>query len=126
MSSTTEKKIATYRAGSGGVLKGNAVKLSSGLVVKGAAVTDRVIGIANNAADEGGAVEVCLPGGGGQGLAKTTIAEGDLLGVNADGSLQKVDGASSIIIAQAMEGASAGEIFEVNVIGPSQATAAQS
>lgn len=126
MSSTPTRNIVSYRAGSGGVNKGNAVKLSGSTVVKCSAATDRAIGIAQNAAAEGAAVEVAHPGGGGFGLAGAAISAGNLLGFDTSGDLVKVASASDIIIAQALEDAADNDVFSVQVIGPSQATATQS
>lgn len=123
--STITRNIHSYRAGSGGVSKGNAVKLSSGSVVKASAATDRVIGIAQNDASENGLVEVAHPGGGGFAKAGASISAGNLLSSNGDGDLIKVANADDIIIAQALEDASDNDIFSVQVIGPSMATAAQ-
>lgn len=123
--STITRNIHPYRAGSGGVSKGNAVKLSSGSVVKASAATDRVIGIAQNDASENGLVEVAHPGGGGFAKAGASISAGNLLSSNGDGDLIKVANADDIIIAQALEDASDNDIFSVQVIGPSMATAAQ-
>lgn len=126
MSSTITRNIHSYRAGSGGVSKGNAVKLSSGAVVKCSAATDRAIGIAQNDASENGLVEVAHPGGGGFAKAGAAISAGNLLGFDTSGDLVKVASASDIIIAQALEDAADNDIFSVQVIGPSQATATQS
>lgn len=126
MSSHLHKKLATYKAG-GAIAKGQAVKLSAAdTVVVCAAVTDRAIGVANQAAASGEPLEVAMPGGGGSGKAASTIDIGNLVGFDSSGNLQKVDGASSIVIAQAMEAAVVGDIFSINVCGPFQATAAQS
>lgn len=126
MSSTGERNILSFRAGSGGVHKGAAVKLSSGSVVLCSASTDRAIGIAQNAADENSLVEVAMPGGGGFAKAGGIIAEGDLLGVDGNGDVVKVAAQHDVIIAQAMEGAVDNDIFSVQVIGPSMATQTQS
>lgn len=126
MSSILTPIVHTYLAGAA-LEKGQAVKLSSGAVVKAAASTDRVIGIAQNTVTAAGdAVEVASIGGGAYAKAGGTIAEGDLLGVNTDGDLVKVANQHDIIIAQAMEGAVDNDIFSVNVVGPSMATQTQS
>lgn len=126
MSSTITRNIHAYTAGSGGVSKGNAVKLSSGLVVKCSAATDRAIGLAQNDAAEGAAVEVAHPGGGGFAKAGASISAGNLLGFDTSGDLVKVASASDIVIAQALEDAVDNDIFSTQVIGPFQATATQS
>ena len=125
MSSVLQRRLGAFIAG-GTITKGQPVKLSSGKVVACAATTDRAIGLAQNAASSGDAIEVALPGGGGFGAAGGTIAEGNLLGFNSSGLLQKVASASDIVIGQAMESAVSGDIFSVNVLGPCQATATQS
>lgn len=118
MSAMVKPVIATYEADAA-IAKGQAVKFgtSNKRVTPGAATTDLVIGIAQNAAvNVGDLVEVALPGGGAKGLAKASISKGNFLGVNADGSLQKLASANDVIIARAMDDAVAGDIFEVYVI----------
>lgn len=118
MSVMVKPLIATFEAGAA-VAKGQAVKFSSNnkTVVPSAAATDKHIGIAQNVAvNVGDLVEVALPGGGAKGLAKTTIALGDLLGVNADGSIQKVATAGDRVIGIAMDSAVAADLFHVHVV----------
>lgn len=124
MSSVMKRRIHTFLA-AGTIVKGQAVKLSSGSVVVAAAATDRVIGLAQGDASSGQAVEVALQGGGAYGKAAASISAGNLLSSDGSGNLLKVANASDIVIAQAMEDASANDIFEVQVVGPYQATAAQ-
>ncbi len=112
--------IATFEANTA-VAKGQAVKLTASKSGKKvdpcAATTDLSIGVAQNAAvNVGDLVEVAMPGGGGKGLAKTTIAAGNILGHNADGSLQKLASASDKIIGQALDDAVAGDIFQIMVL----------
>ncbi len=117
MASMIRPLIATFEA-SAAISKGQAVKLvtNNKTVAKVAATTDQSIGIAQNAAvNVGDLVEVAMPGGGAKGLAKTTIALGDILGHNADGSIQKVASASDRIIGVAMDSAVAGDIFSLMV-----------
>lgn len=126
MSAIYPPSVLTFEA-SGAIAKGKAVKLvtNNKTVAQCSATTDNAIGIAQVAAvNAGDLVEVALPGGGGKALAKATIALGDMLGINADGSIQKVAGASDHIVAQAMDSAVAGDIFAVHVLS-SQAVAAQ-
>ena len=127
MSSMVKPLIATFEAGAA-ITKGQAVKFGSNnkTVVKCAATTDNAIGIAQNVAlAAGDLVEVALPGGGAKGLAKATIALGDILGVNADGSIQKLASASDHIVGQAFDAAVAGDIFAMHVLS-AQGVATQS
>lgn len=109
--------IYTFEAGAA-IAKGKAVKLSGDkkTVVQASATTDQVIGVAQNvAANVGDLVEVAFPGGGAKGLAKASIALGDELGVNADGSVQKVASANDRIIGYAMDSAVAGDLLPMLV-----------
>lgn len=125
MSTVLQRNLGSFKAG-GVIAKGQAVKFSANAtVVACSATTDQAIGIAQNAAILNDVLEVALPGGGGFGLAKTTIAQGDRLGINADGSLQKVASANDIVIAHATEAAAAADIFAVFVV-LYQATTTQS
>ena len=116
---------------SGAITRGKGVKLSdASTVAQVSASTDSVIGIAQNDvssddATAGVKCEVALPGGGSLALAKTTIAVGDLLGCNADGSLQKVAAQHERVIAIAIQDAVAADIFGVHVV-LAHATQAQS
>lgn len=127
MSAMVKPVIATYEA-SAAISKGQAVKLDSTgkKATACSATTDKAVGVAQNAAvNVGDLVEVALPGGGAKGLAKATINAGDILGVNADGSIQKVASASDRVIGMAMEDAAAADIFQMYV-GVSQAVGTQS
>lgn len=118
MSVMVKPLIATYEADAA-ISKGQAVKFgaSNKKVTPVTATTDLSVGIAQNAAvNVGDLVEVALPGGGGKALAKASISKGNILGHNADGSIQKLANANDKIIAQAMDDASAGDIFEVLVV----------
>lgn len=118
MSAMVKPLISTYEA-DGAISKGQAVKFgtSNKRVTKVGGTTDLSIGIAQNAAvNVGDLVEVAHAGGGAKGLAKATIVKGDILGHNADGSLQKLAAANDKIIAQAMDDAVAGDIFAVLVV----------
>lgn len=129
MASMVKPLIATFEA-TAAITKGTAVKLTASksgkAVTQCAATTDLAIGIAQNAAvNAGDLVEVALPGGGGKALAKATISVGNMLGINADGSIQKVASASDHIVAQALDDAVAGDIFQVMVLS-AQAVGTQS
>lgn len=118
MSAMVKPLIATFEVDAA-VAKGQAVKFgtSNKRVTPVTATTDLSIGIAQNVAvNAGDLLEVALPGGGAKGLAKTTISKGNILGHNADGSLQKLASANDKIIAQAMDDAVAGDIFAVHVV----------
>lgn len=127
MSFMIKPLIATFEVDAA-VSKGQAVKFgtSNKRVTKVTATTDNSIGIAQNAAaNAGDLLEVAFPGGGAKALAKATITKGDILGHNADGSIQKLASASDKIIGQAMDDAVAGDIFSVNVLS-AQGVATQS
>lgn len=118
MSVMVKPRIATFEAAAA-ISKGQAVTLSSNgkTVTKVSSTTAESIGIAQNSVTiVGDLVEVALSGGGGKALAKATIAAGDLLGHNADASIQKVASANDRIIGVAMESAVAGDIFQVDVL----------
>lgn len=128
MASIIKPLIGTYEAGAA-VAKGQAVKFvastSGKRVVPCSATTDKAIGIAQVAAvNVGDLVEVARPGGGAKALAKATIASGDVLGVNADGSIQKVANAGDRVVGVADDDAVAGDIFAM-FVQLSQAQAAQ-
>lgn len=117
MSSMIIPNIVTYEAGAA-IAKGQAVKIGTSRVrvIPVAATTDKSIGIAQNvAANVGDLVEVAVTGGGAKGLAKTTINAGDILGHNADGSLQKAAAANDRVVGIALEDAAAADIFSVQV-----------
>lgn len=127
MSSTYTPHILTFKADAA-ISKGMAVKIGTDKdhVAKAAATTDKCIGVAQNAATAAeDKVEVAMPGGGGKVLAKTTFVAGDLLGPNADGTLQKVASASDRYIAMALEDASANDLCAAHIVA-GQATASES
>lgn len=127
MSAMVKPLIFTFEA-SAAIAKGKAVKLvtNNKTVAQVSATTDLSIGIAQNAAaNAGDLVEVALPGGGGKALAKASISAGNILGHNADGSIQKLASANDKIVAQALEDAVAGDVFSVIVLS-AQGVATQS
>lgn len=118
MSFMVKPLIATFEA-DGVITKGKAVKFGSTnkIVSQVSATTDLSIGIAQNTTTTAGdLVEVALPGGGAKALAKASITKGNILGHNADGSIQKLASASDKIVGQAMDDAAAGDLFSVNVL----------
>lgn len=127
MSAMVKPLIATYEA-SAAIAKGLAVKLDSTgkKVTACSATTDKAIGVAQNVASNvGDLVEVAHHGGGAKGLAKATINAGDILGVNADGSIQKVASASDRVIGHALQDAAAADVFSM-MVAISQAVGTQS
>lgn len=127
MSTVTERKLAPFKL-SGAISKGQPVKMTSNnpaTVTACSETTDRAIGLAQTAGVDGDTIEVAMPGGGGFGLADSGISMGNYLGINADGNLQKVANANDVVIAQAMENAVAGDVFECVVLN-FQATQTQS
>lgn len=130
MASILEPRILTYQALSAVIIvKGTAVKLdSTGLNVSTcSATTDKAVGIAQNttAGNAGDLVEVALEGSGAKGLANATINAGDILGVNANGKIQKVASASDRVIGTALQDASASDLFSM-VVTVGQAVGTQS
>jgi len=118
MASCSKQRMMTFKAG-GAIAKGKAVKMGADRehVVVGAANTDGLIGIAQNAAvNAEDLVEVALPGGGAKALAKESITAGKLLTSNADGALEQTNASGDRVIAVAMEGAAAGDQFAVEVV----------
>ncbi len=129
MASMIKPLIGTYEA-DGAITKGCAVKFVTAKggkrVVQATATTDSVCGVAQSAAvNAGDLIEVARPGGGGKGLAKTTIAAGNRLGCNADGSLQKVATQGDSEFATADNDAVAGDIFAIMLKGNTSAYASQ-
>jgi len=118
MSVMIKPLIATFEADAV-IARGQAVKFGSteNRVTPVSGTTDLSIGIAQNvAANVGDLVEVAMPGGGAKGLAKAGISKGNILGHNADGSIQKLASANDKIIGQAMQDAVAGDIFALTVL----------
>lgn len=114
MASILKPEILTYIA-DGAIAKGKAVKIGSSNkhVVIAAGNTDKCIGICQNvvtAADD--LVEVAVNGGA-LALAKEGITAGKFLVSNADGSLEQTNAANDFFIAQALEDASAADLFSV-------------
>lgn len=110
------------------ISKGMAVKLGSDRehVLKGAANTNKCIGIALNATTAAeDAVEVALPGAGAKGLLGETVSAGDSLVCHTDGTLVKPNTIGDILIAVAMEDGVAGDIIGVHVIRGHAAVADQ-
>ena len=118
MSSMIKPLIATFECDAV-IAKGQAVKLGSSnkRVTPVTATTDLSIGVAQNATlNVGDLVEVAVPGGGAKGLAKAAISMGNILGHNADGSIQKLANANDKIIGQALDDAAAGDLFSMLVV----------
>jgi len=117
MAITSKPKILVFLA-DGAIAKGKAVKIGSDSrhVAVCSATTDQAIGVCQNVVTAAeGLVEVAINGGGAKGLAKAAIAAGDLVGVNADGALQKANAAHDRVVGVAMEGAAAADIFALEV-----------
>lgn len=117
MSSTGTPNIYTYIA-DGSIAKGKAVKIGSARtnVAIGAANTDSCFGIAQvEATSSGKQIEVarCGPA---KGLAGETITAGKYLVAHTDGSLVKANASADRLVAVALEDASSGDLFEVEVI----------
>ncbi len=118
MSAHYQPAVLTFNA-SAAIAKGKAVTLdATGKIVTAAnAVTDKSVGIAQNAATEAGEkVEVALPGGGAKALVGGTVAAGDLLAPTTGGALIATTTATNRWIAIAMEDGASGEIISVHVV----------
>lgn len=118
MASFIQPNIATFNA-SAAIALGKAVTLdATGKIVTAAnAVTDKSIGIAQNACTTAGdKVEVALPGGGAKALSGGTIAAGDLLAPTTGGALIATTTATNRWCAIAMQDAASADIFSVMVV----------
>lgn len=117
MASSLSPKIRTYQADAA-IAKGKAVKIgasSDEYVQVAAAASDKLLGLAQSAATAADdAVEVAM-GGGAKGLAQTAIAAGEFLTAHTDGTLKPAS-SGEYYIAQAMQAAVAGDLFDVNVV----------
>ncbi len=108
----------TFKAGAA-IPEGSVVKpgADNQHVLKSAAATSKNFGIAQNAAlaaeDK---VEVALPGGGGKGLAGGSISFGDCVTSDGNGALVTTVTAGDRVVAIAMEDASAGDLFSLQVV----------
>lgn len=110
--------IAVYNA-SAAIAEGKAVTLdATGKIVTAAnAVTDKSIGLAQNAATAvGDKVEVALPGGGGKALLGGTVAAGDLLAPTTGGALIATTTATNRWAAMAMEDGVSGDLISAHVL----------
>jgi len=118
MSSYAQPNVLTFKA-TAAIPKGSAVKAgaSNQYVTLAAAATDKIIGIAMNAATAANEfVEVALPGGGASGLAGGVIAFGDLLTSDAAGALVATTTANNRVVAIAMDAAAANDLVSVHVV----------
>lgn len=118
MSSTSYPKVLTFKA-DGAIPKGSAVKIGTDdkHVAKATAATDKLIGIAQNAAtDAEDLVEVALPGGGAKGLSGGSISAGDLLTADSNGALVATTTANNRVVGIAMQDAVSADIFAVEVV----------
>lgn len=113
--SFTQPRIATFK---GAVSRGMAVKFGAdrGHVVASGGVSDSHIGVAmSDSATDEDAVEVALPGGGGQGKLQAQVSKGALLTSHTDGTL-KTAGAGERAIAMAMDDGVAGDLIPIEVL----------
>lgn len=116
MSATLQPVIQTLKA-DGALAAYKAVKKGSddAHVVAGAANTDKVFGISQNAPTTAeDAVEVAVSGGCKAKLAEQVV-QGDLLVSHTDGYLVKPNAANDIIIAQALEDGASGDVISVAI-----------
>jgi len=127
MASSSAPKILTFKADAA-IAKGKAVKIGTDKehVAVGAANTDHVIGIAQNAVTTAeDLVEVALNGGGGKGLLGETVGAGRLLVSHTDGSLVMANASGDQIVAKSLESGVSGDLVAIEV-AYSQAAAAES
>lgn len=125
MASSLAPKIQAWKVDAA-IAKGKAVKIGSDdkHVAVGAANTDACIGIIQNAPDTAeDTAEVAVSGGGGKGLLGESVAAGQPLCSDTDGSLVKPNALGDYVIAHAMQAGVSGDLIDVN-IGRSQAPAA--
>lgn len=118
MASSSAPRILTFKADAA-LAKGKAVKFGTDAdhVAVGAANTDRVFGIVQNASTAAeDDLEVALPGGGAKALIGETILAGEYLVCHTDGTLVKPNAEGDVIIAQAMEGGVANDLISVEVL----------
>jgi hypothetical protein len=119
MSSSLAPKILVYKVDAA-VAKGVAVKAgasSNAYCQKCTAKTDKSFGVAQNATtavDQ--KAEIAVAGGGGKGLAGGSISMGDMLAPTTDGSLIATTTEDDRIIAQAMQDASTGDLFDIMIV----------
>jgi hypothetical protein len=126
MASTLKPVIQAFSAGAA-ISKGMAVKKGADEehVVKGAANTDKVIGVCQNAPTTAeDLAEIAMPGGGGKGLISESVAAGDHLVSHTDGTLVKVNASGDKVIAFALESGASGDLIDISV-SPSQGVAAE-
>lgn len=100
------------------IAKGKAVKHGTDFkhVAVGAANTDRVFGIIQNAPTAAeDTAEIALPGAGAKALLGETVVAGNDLCSHTDGTLVKVNAEGDQIIAQAMQGGDSGDLIDVIV-----------
>lgn len=120
MASSSHPKILLYKQdGATAIAKGVAVKFGadSKHVTPCTASTDKRIGVAQGASTSAeDFIEVALNGGGGKGLAQTTIARGQMLVPHTDGSLKPTTGSGDSIVAQAMDDAVVGDLVSIEVV----------
>lgn len=117
MSSSTQRRMASFKSDVT-MVKGQVVKLGSDAqhVTLVAASTDSAIGIVQgDVLFAGDPAEVALTGGGAFAKAHGAIAAGDIVGANADATVQTAPASGDRQIGIAMESAVAGDIFSVDV-----------
>lgn len=118
MASCSQRRIQAFLA-DGAIALGKAVKVGSDNkhVAAGSANTSLCLGICQGAVTTAeDQVEIALPGGGAKALAGESISAGKMLVSHTDGSLVQANASGDRIIAMAMEDASAGDIFAVEVV----------
>lgn len=117
MASILTPNMASFRADAA-IAKGKAVKIGTDAehVAVGAANTDQVIGIlqeATTAAEQ--LAEVAMPGGGAKALLGESVVAGKDLCAHTDGSLVKVNAEGDQIICRALQDGSSGDLISVFV-----------
>lgn len=114
MASSLTPQILVFKADAA-ISKGSAVKIGTDAqhVAKGAANTDKCIGIAQGAATAAeDLIEVAVAGGA-KALLGETCAAGSLLVSHTDGSLVKANTLGDHLVAKAIGGGASGDLTEV-------------
>ena len=117
MASSLKPEIVVLLA-SAAVAKGKAMKIGTddNHVVVGAANTDKVLGIVQNAPTAAEELAELAVAGGAKALLGESVVAGNFLVSHTDGTLVKANASGDILIAQAMEGGSSGDLIDVVVI----------
>lgn len=117
MASHLQPKILAFLA-TAAVAKGKAVKIGADdkHIAVGAANTNKVFGIIQNAPTAAEDVAEVAVGGGAKALLGEACVAGNLLVSHTDGSLVLANAAGDFLVAQALEAGAIGDLIDVLVI----------